>query len=109
MRLLDEVKQKRDYAQSRKDAGESGYDPAIDFYNRIIAEIESLAVNLQKALTHLKRYDPHQCSPYGEICEFANRYTKWLENEQRFETNEELSERIAGVHKSHLSFDASAR
>lgn len=109
MTVLDEVKQKRDYAQSRKDAGESGYDPAIDFYNRIIDEIETLAINLQKTITYLERYDPHQCSPYGEIGEFANRYTKWLEDEQRFETNEELCKRITGVHKSHLSFDPSAR
>lgn len=40
MSILDEVKEKRDYAQSRKDSGEVGYDPAIDFYNRIIGELE---------------------------------------------------------------------
>ena len=50
MTVLNEVKQKRDYAQSRKDAGEQGYDPAIDFYNRIIAEIEMLEMNLQNAV-----------------------------------------------------------
>lgn len=110
MSVLDEVKQKRDYSQYRKDCGEVGYDPAIDFYNRIIAEMEMLELNLQNAINLLKQNDPNMPSnPYPELCEYANRYGVWLEKEQRFETNEELSERIAGVHKSHLSFDPSAR
>ena len=109
MSVLDEVKQKRDYAQSRKDAGEQGYDPAIDFYNRIITEIESLASNLQKTIKYLKDYDPHQCSPYGEICEFADRYGKWNEKELRFETKEEISERVASIHKSYMDSNPAGR
>lgn len=60
MSVLDEVKQKRDYAQSRKDAGEQGYDPAIEFYNRIIVEMEES----QKVIKWLE--DFHTFSPINE-------------------------------------------
>lgn len=41
-KVLNEVIEKRDYSQYRKDCGEVGYDPAIDFYNRVINRMNEL-------------------------------------------------------------------
>ena len=108
MSVLDEVKQKRDYAQSRKDAGEQGYDPAIEFYNRIIVEMTTLQDTLRRACIALKEHEPTLMTR-DMVSFIEDTYSRHLPEKGRYETPAEISERVAAVHKSHMSFDPSAR
>ncbi len=40
--VFAEVQAKLDYCRSRKEAGESGYDPAIDLYDRILTAFREM-------------------------------------------------------------------
>lgn len=54
MSVLQEIIDKRDQCQKWKDEGGVGYDPAIELYDKIIAEIKWLTIKARKDISHLE-------------------------------------------------------